>query len=72
MLEKIVEIVKRAGEIYKGAGDDLGVQEKGSAVNLVTKYDKMIQDFLVEEFPRRVFLTRRARATTFLQTATAL
>lgn len=54
MLEKIVEIVKRAGEIYKGAGDDLGVQEKGSAVNLVTKYDKMIQDFLVEEFTKLI------------------
>ncbi|MCR5208078.1 MAG: inositol monophosphatase [Eubacterium sp.] len=50
MLEKIVEIVKRAGEIYKNAGSDLGVVEKGSAVNLVTKYDKLIQDYLVAEF----------------------
>lgn len=49
MLEKIVNAVKKAGEIYKSAGEDLGVEEKGSAVNLVTKYDKMIQDFLVEE-----------------------
>lgn len=54
MLEKIVEIVKRAGAIYKSAGDDLGVEEKGSAVNLVTKYDKLIQDFLVEEFTKLI------------------
>ncbi len=49
MLEKIIEIVKKAGEIYKGAGSDKGVEEKGSAVNLVTVYDKMIQDFLQSE-----------------------
>ncbi len=46
MLDKICEIVKRAGEIYKSAGSDKGVEEKGSAVNLVTAYDKKIQDFL--------------------------
>lgn len=49
MLEKIIEIVKQAGEIYKSAGNDLGIEDKGSSVNLVTKYDKMIQDFLFEE-----------------------
>lgn len=49
MLERIVAAVKKAGEIYKSAGADKGVEEKGSAVNLVTKYDKMIQDFLVDE-----------------------
>lgn len=49
MLNRIVETVKKAGEIYKSAGNDLGVEEKGSAVNLVTKYDKIIQDFLVSE-----------------------
>ncbi len=46
MIEEIVEIVKKAGEIYKSATDDLGIEDKGSSVNLVTKYDKMIQDFL--------------------------
>lgn len=49
MLEKIVKTVKSAGEIYLDAGKDmsnLGVQEKGSAVNLVTKYDRKIQDYL--------------------------
>lgn len=49
MLNKIIDIVKRAGEIYKSANDDLGIEDKGSNVNLVTKYDKMIQDFLFEE-----------------------
>ncbi len=49
MLEKIVETVKEAGEIYKSAKSDFRVEEKGSAVNLVTEYDKKIQDFLVEK-----------------------
>lgn len=49
MLEQIIEIVKKAGEIYRSAGNDLGIEEKGSNVNLVTKYDKMIQDFLINE-----------------------
>lgn len=52
MLEKIVEIVKNAGEIYKSAGENKGVEEKGSAVNLVTKYDKMIQDYLEVELKK--------------------
>ncbi|MCM1114608.1 MAG: inositol monophosphatase [Clostridium sp.] len=46
MLEEIINIVKKAGEIYKSASDDLGIEDKGSSVNLVTKYDKQIQDFL--------------------------
>lgn len=49
MLEKIVKIVENAAEIYKNAADDKSVEEKGSAVNLVTKYDKIIQDYLEEE-----------------------
>lgn len=52
MLNKIIEAVKKAGEIYKNADADLGIEDKGSAVNLVTKYDKMIQDFLFEELER--------------------
>ena len=46
MLEKIIEAVRQAGEIYKSAVGDLGIENKGSAVNLVTEYDKRIQDFL--------------------------
>ena len=54
MLNRIVNIVETAGEIYRKAGEDKGVEEKGSAVNLVTKYDKMIQDFLVEELTKLI------------------
>lgn len=50
MLNKIIEAVKKAKDIYLSAGDDLGIEDKGSKVNLVTKYDKMIQDFLFDEF----------------------
>ncbi len=49
MLDRIVKIVKDAAKIYKSAGSDLGVELKSSSVDLVTKYDKMIQDFLVEK-----------------------
>lgn len=54
MLNKIIDIVKQAGEIYKTANDDLGIEDKGSAVNLVTKYDKMIQNFLFSELEKVV------------------
>lgn len=54
MLQSIIDIVKKAGEIYRSAGNDLGIEEKGSNVNLVTKYDKMIQDFLIEELGKVV------------------
>ena len=52
MLEKIIETVKKAGEIYKSAAGNLGIESKGSAVNLVTEYDKKIQDFLFEELSK--------------------
>ncbi len=54
MLQRILEIVRAAGEIYKSAGKDKGIEEKGSAVNLVTKYDRLIQDFLVSEFKKLI------------------
>jgi len=54
MLNEILEVVKKAGEIYKSAGEEKDVEEKGSAVNLVTKYDKLIQDFLVSEFKKLI------------------
>lgn len=54
MLDRIIEIVRNAGEMYKVAGNDLGIEQKGSNVNLVTKYDKMIQEFLIEELTRVV------------------
>lgn len=52
MLNRIIEAVKKAGEIYKSAGDDLGIESKGSAVNLVTEFDKKIQDFLISELSK--------------------
>lgn len=52
MIEKIIETVKKAGEIYKNAAGNLGIESKGSAVNLVTEYDKKIQDFLLKHFQK--------------------
>lgn len=46
MLNKIIEIVKEAGQIYKNAKNGFKIELKGSNVNLVTEYDKKIQDFL--------------------------
>lgn len=54
MLEQIINAVRRAAEIYKSAGEDLGIRSKSSNVDLVTKYDKMIQDFLIEELSKIV------------------
>lgn len=54
MLKKIIDIVKDAGEIYRKANDDLCIEEKGSNVNLVTKYDKIIQDYLFTEFRKLI------------------
>lgn len=54
MLNKIIDAVNKAGEIYRSAGNDLGIENKGSAVNLVTRYDKKIQDFLFEELKKIV------------------
>ena len=54
MLNKIIDAVLKAGKIYKNASGDLGIEDKGSAVNLVTKYDKMIQDFLFTELEKIV------------------
>lgn len=50
MLDRIKNAVIDAGKIYLEANDDLGVEDKGSSVNLVTKYDKEIQEFLIMRF----------------------
>ncbi len=52
MINKIIEAVKKADEIYKSAGNNLGIEEKTDFTNLVTKYDKMIQEFLIVELGR--------------------
>lgn len=52
ILEKMIKSVRSAGEIYKSAGDVLGIEQKGSSVNLVTSYDKEIQKFLESELKK--------------------
>ncbi|MDD6672502.1 MAG: inositol monophosphatase family protein [Eubacteriales bacterium] len=52
ILEKIISSVRSAGEIYKSAGNVLGIEQKGSSVNLVTSYDKEIQKFLESELKK--------------------
>lgn len=52
ILEKIIKSVQSAGEIYKSAGDVLGIEQKVSSVNLVTRYDKEIQRFLEGELKK--------------------
>ena len=52
MLDEIIKAVESAGEIYNRAKNQLTddmIEEKGSKVNLVTEYDKKIQDFLESE-----------------------
>ncbi|MBQ7870700.1 MAG: inositol monophosphatase [Oscillospiraceae bacterium] len=50
MLEQIIEIVRRAGELVCSAHDiGAGVQEKTSHVDLVTIYDPMVQEQLRRE-----------------------
>ena len=48
MLNKIINIVENASKIYLNAKGKIEVTEKGSNVNLVTQYDKMIQNYLIE------------------------
>lgn len=52
MLDEIIQAVKKAAGIYKKAGGDLDICEKTSNVNLVTKYDKKIQQFLIKELSK--------------------
>ncbi len=54
MLNRIIDIVKAAAEIYKSAGSDLGISMKSSGVDLVTRYDKAIQEFLIEKLSAAV------------------
>lgn len=61
VLEKIVDIVKEAGEILLGA-ERIGesVEEKSGKANFVTAFDKKVQDFLfhslAEVLPEAVFI----------------
>lgn len=66
MLDKIIEAVRSAQRIYKSAGDDLGIETKTSDTDLVTRYDKRIQDHLICElskvFPGCSFLGEESGA----------
>lgn len=46
LLNQIIDAVKDAAVIYRSAKDDLQIETKGDKNNLVTVYDKRIQDFL--------------------------
>ncbi len=49
MIDQIGEAARRAGEIIRSAhGMDLGVENKEGRSNFVTKYDRMVQKFLME------------------------
>ena len=49
MLDRITEIVRRAGALVRSADADRGVREKTGPRDLVTRYDTMVQDFLRRE-----------------------
>ena len=48
MLSKITDAVKKAGEIYKSAGSDLGIEEKGSGVTLLPNTIKKFRTFYLK------------------------
>ena len=54
MLQKITEIVRRAGDIILQADGDKAVEQKSSRHDLVTKYDKAVQAFLYRELLKAV------------------
>lgn len=60
MLEKIERIARRAGEIFLNAGTEKFVSFKSNNKDMVTAYDKRVQEFLYEElsmiFPEASFL----------------
>lgn len=49
MLDRMTEIVRRAGDLVRSADEDRGVREKTGPRDLVTRYDTMVQDFLRRE-----------------------
>ena len=66
MLEKLTQIVLRAGEIIRSAESDRGVREKNGPRDLVTRYDTMVQDFLRRELltllPQAAFMAEEGFA----------
>jgi len=60
MIEYIESSVREAAKLMLMASDEKGIEEKSSAKDLVTKYDKMVQEKLYEalskKFPSSGFL----------------
>ena len=60
MLQRIIDIVKEAGELIRGVSRGCAKEEKGSPANLVTEYDRAVQAFLIKElgkaFPHARFM----------------
>ncbi len=64
-LEPMTAAVRAAANIYRSAKNDLHIEVKGEDKNnLVTAYDKQIQDFLYKSClprsPAALFLAKRA------------
>ena len=52
MLEQIERVARRAGEIFLNAGTEKFVSYKSSNKDMVTAYDKRVQEFLYDELSR--------------------
>ncbi|MGO9481537.1 MAG: inositol monophosphatase family protein [Candidatus Kryptoniota bacterium] len=68
MLEKIIEIAKKAGKFLKeNEGKISEIKEKGSFTNLVTNIDKasetIIKDFITSNFPAHGILAEESGAS---------
>ena len=69
MLDKMIEIAKRAGKFLKdNEGKISEIKEKGSFTNLVTNVDKgseaLIKEFVMENFPTHGILAEESGAST--------
>ena len=53
MLSFIIKTVKKAGKIVKNANTDLSIDEKSNFKDLVTQYDKAVQDFLEKALSKK-------------------
>lgn len=49
LLEKVAACAREAGQIIRGAAREKGVYEKSGRRDLVTRYDRQIQEFLEEQ-----------------------
>ncbi len=54
LLDQICEIVKEAGELIRGCSSVGERKAKEGAANFVTKYDSMVQEFLIQKLGKLV------------------